>query len=73
VRYDVYIYVVRRLRVKIIPLWGPEGSGEVKASRFRDRLSALRTGRLYPQEYHGTHFNSPSRPRAHGIVLKNPQ
>jgi hypothetical protein len=42
---------------------GPRGFWEVKASRFRDigawkvvRLSAVRTGRLYPQEYPGTHF-----------------
>jgi hypothetical protein len=32
------------------------------------RLSALRTGRIYPQEYPGTHFKRLSRPRAHGIV-----
>jgi hypothetical protein len=31
-------------------------------------LSALRTGRLYPQEYPGTHFERLSRPRAHGLV-----
>jgi hypothetical protein len=45
---------------KAIPLqaWtGPEGFKEVEAPRFQDnrhvevvRLSALRTGRLYPQE-----------------------
>jgi hypothetical protein len=28
------------------------------------RLSALRTGRLYPQEYPGTHFKRLIRPRA---------
>jgi hypothetical protein len=32
------------------------------------RLSALRTGRLYPQEYPGTHFERLSRPRAQGLV-----
>jgi hypothetical protein len=32
------------------------------------RLSALRTGRLYAQEYPGTHFKRLRRPRAHGIV-----
>jgi hypothetical protein len=31
-------------------------------------LSALRTSRLYTQEYPGTHFKRLSRPRAHGIV-----
>jgi hypothetical protein len=40
------------------------------------RLSAIRTGHLYPQEYPGAHFKSLSRPRAYGIVGchgKNPQ
>jgi hypothetical protein len=40
------------------------------------RLSALRIGRLYPQEYPGTHVERLSRPRAHGLVgclEKNPQ
>jgi hypothetical protein len=40
------------------------------------RMSALHTGRLYPQEYPGTRFKRLSRPRAHGIVGchgKNPQ
>jgi hypothetical protein len=40
------------------------------------RLSAIRTGRLYPQEYPGTDFKRLSRPWAHGIVRchgKNPQ
>jgi hypothetical protein len=32
------------------------------------RLSAIRTGRLYPQEYPGTHLKRLSRPRAHGTV-----
>jgi hypothetical protein len=48
---------------------------EVKATGFLDirhiklvRLSAIRTGRLYPQEYPGTHFERLSRPRAHGLV-----
>jgi hypothetical protein len=39
------------------------------------RLSAIRTGRLYPQDYPSTHFKRLSRPRAHGIVVchgKNP-
>jgi hypothetical protein len=40
------------------------------------RLSAIRTGRLYSQEYPGAHLKRLSRPRAHGIVGchgKNPQ
>jgi hypothetical protein len=32
------------------------------------RLSALGTGRVYPQDYPGTHFKRLSRPRGHGIV-----
>jgi hypothetical protein len=32
------------------------------------RFSAIRTGRLYPQEYPDTQFYRPSRPRAHAIV-----
>jgi hypothetical protein len=32
------------------------------------RLTAPRTGLLYPQEYPGTHFERLSRPRAHGLV-----
>jgi len=40
------------------------------------RSSLLRTGRLYPQEYPGTHFRGWVDPRAHGTVWcpgKNPQ
>ena len=44
------------------PTW-PRGDQEFKAPRFLDtrhtkvvRSSPLRTGRLYPQEYPGTHF-----------------
>jgi hypothetical protein len=32
------------------------------------RLSATRTGRLYPQEYPGTHFKRLSRPRPDSSV-----
>jgi hypothetical protein len=63
-------------------MW-PCGVREVKVPGFLDsrhikvvKLSGLRTGRLYPQEYPGTHFENLSRPRAHGLVGclgKNPQ
>ena len=40
---------------KAVPLqaWsGPEGSRKLRFPDFMTRLSALRTGRLYPQEIH---------------------
>jgi hypothetical protein len=57
--YDVK-FGDRHVKVKAIPLqvWtGPEGSRRLRLSDFKDirhmkvvRLSALSTGRLYPQE-----------------------
>jgi hypothetical protein len=46
----------------ITGLWGPEGSerlrlpDSVTSALECGRLSAIRTGRLYPHEYPGTHF-----------------
>jgi hypothetical protein len=36
-------------------------------SALGGRLSVIRTGRLYHQEYFSTHIKRLSRPRAHGI------
>jgi hypothetical protein len=46
----------------ITGLWGPEDSGRLRlpdsviSALEGGRLSAIRTGRLYPQDYPGTHF-----------------
>jgi hypothetical protein len=63
---------------KVIPLqaYGAEGSGRLRlpdsatSALEGGRLSAIRTGRIYPQQYPGTHFKRLSRPWAHE---KNPQ
>jgi hypothetical protein len=36
-------------------------------------LSALRTSRIYPQEYPGTRFKMLNRPQAHEIAEKIPK
>jgi hypothetical protein len=52
----------------ITHLWSPEVFGRLRLLDFvtlaleGGRLSALRTGRLYLQEYPGTHFKRLSRP-----------
>ena len=62
---ETVVYIFIKVKVKCRryrPTW-PRGVQEVKAPRLHDtrhtklvRLSPLRTGRLYPQEYPGTHF-----------------
>jgi hypothetical protein len=52
----------KRYSIPITGLWGPEGSGRLRlpdsvtSALEGGRLSALSTGRLYPQQYPGTHF-----------------
>jgi hypothetical protein len=72
-------------KVKVIPLQAYGAQRVLGRLRLPDsvasaleggRLSAIRIGRLYPQEYPGTHFKRLSRPWAHGIIRchgKNPQ
>jgi hypothetical protein len=83
--YDIVIIVTIKSIGKAIPL--PAYGAQRALGRLRlpdsvtsalegGRLSAIRTGRLYLQEYPSTHFKRLSRPRAHGIVGchgKNPQ
>jgi hypothetical protein len=69
------VCVDKRYSIPITGLCGPEGSGKLRLPDYLTSaleggwLSALRTGRLYPQEYPGTHLKRLSRPRAHGIVM----
>jgi hypothetical protein len=64
-------------KVKVIPLQAYGAQRVLGRLRLPDsvtsaleggRFSAIRTGRLYPQEYPSTHFKKLSRPRAYGIV-----
>jgi hypothetical protein len=76
---------VKKGKVKVIPLQAYGAQRVLGRLRLPDsvtsalegsRLSAIRTSRLYPQEYPGTHFKSLSRARAYGIVGchgQNPQ
>jgi hypothetical protein len=72
------------IKGKLIPLqaYGAQSSGwlslpdSMRSVLEGGRLSAIRTGRFYPQKYPGTHFKRLSRSPAHGIVGchgKNPQ
>jgi hypothetical protein len=67
----------KKVNNPITGLWGSEGSGRL---RFPDsvtstleggRLSALRTGRLYTQEYRGTHFLEAEPTPGNDIIKSN--
>jgi hypothetical protein len=73
-------WIIRSIKsdlCKVIPLqasW-PLGLWYVKAPEFLDirhmkvvRSSPLRTGRLHPQEYPGTHYRGWVDPKAHGTL-----
>jgi hypothetical protein len=63
--------VKKKVKISITSLWGPESSGRLRlpdsvtSALESVKLSALGTGRLYPQQYLGTHFKRLSRSRAH--------
>jgi hypothetical protein len=61
---------VVQVKVKVSrdrPRW-PKGFLLTFGTKKVVRLSPLRTGRLYPQEYPGTHYRSSVDPRVRGSV-----